>query len=116
VTGPSTPEEYLAALQPAQREAAEAVRAAIRLARPDAEEKVRYGIVAFMLGGRYALHYAAWAKHIGLYPVPHDLPAELEAELAPFRAEKDSLKLLYRDPLPLDLITRTAAAIAELRR
>jgi len=37
---------------------------------PDAEERMRYGIAAVMLGGRYALHYAGWKKHIGLYPVP----------------------------------------------
>ncbi len=64
---------------------------------PDPEEKIRYGMPAIMLGGRYALHFAGWKKHIGLYPVP-PLDDELEAEVAPFRAEKDSVVFSHRAP------------------
>src|SRR6476620_9873357 len=39
------------------------------------EERIRYGIAAVMLGARYALHFAGWKKHIGLYPVPSLEPA-----------------------------------------
>ena len=56
-------------------------------------------LAAVMLGGRYALHYAGWKKHIGLYPVP-TLPEPLEAEVAPLRSGKDTLVLKHADPLP----------------
>lgn len=79
------------------------------------EEKIRYGIAAVMLGGRYALHFAGWKKHIGLYPVPR-LPEPLETELAPYRAEKDTVVFRHADPVPYDLVSRVAAAIVAERR
>lgn len=78
------------------------------------EQKIRYGIGAVMLGGRYALHFAGWKKHIGLYPVP-TLPEPLAAEVAPYRAEKDSVVFLHRDPMPYDLIARIAKEICAQR-
>ncbi|WDG18211.1 iron chaperone [Microbacterium sp. Clip185] len=82
---------------------------------PDAEERMRYGIAAVMLGGRYALHYAGWKKHIGLYPVP-PLAEPLESEVAPLRSGKDSLVLPHGQELPIELISRVAAAIVSMRR
>ena len=41
---------------------------------------------------------------------------ELEAEIAPYRAEKDSLHFRYADPIPYDLITRLSAELARRRR
>jgi uncharacterized protein YdhG (YjbR/CyaY superfamily) len=81
----------------------------------DAEEKIRYGIAAVMLGGRYAIHFAGWKKHVGLYPVPR-FEGELEAEVAPFRSAKDSVNFPYRTPIDYDLITRMAAEIVRMRR
>ena len=79
------------------------------------EERIRYGIAAVMLGGRYALHYAGWKKHIGLYPVP-TLDEPLESRIAPFRAEKDSVVFPHAQPVPYELIGRVAQAIVALRR
>ena len=75
---------------------------------------MRYGIAAVMLGGRYALHFAGWRKHIGLYPVP-PLPEELESEIAPLRSGRDTVNLKHRDPLPVELVGRVAAAIVAMR-
>ena len=90
------------------------VRAAILSQIPDAEEKIRYGMPAVMLGGRYAIHYAAWKKHVGLYPVA-TAPEPLESELAPYRAAKDSINFPYGKPVPYDLIERTAAFLHSRR-
>ncbi|MFC8683358.1 iron chaperone [Microbacterium ureisolvens] len=78
------------------------------------EEKMRYGIAAVMLGGRHALHFAGWKKHIGLYPVP-TLPEPLESEIAPYRAEKDSVVFPHSQDVPYELIGRVARAIADGR-
>lgn len=75
---------------------------------------MRYGIAAVMLGGRYALHFAGWRKHIGLYPVPR-LSEPLESEIAPFRAEKDTVSFPHSSEIPYDLIGRVAAEIVCLR-
>jgi uncharacterized protein YdhG (YjbR/CyaY superfamily) len=90
------------------------VRSTILAEVPGAEEKIRYGMPAVMLGGRYAIHYAAWKRHLGLYPVPV-LDDALETELAPYRAAKDSVNFAYSAPIPYDLIGRVAAAIVALR-
>jgi uncharacterized protein YdhG (YjbR/CyaY superfamily) len=79
------------------------------------EEKIRYGMPAVMLGGRYALHMAGWKKHIGLYPVP-TLPEPLESETAPFRSEKDSVIFLHSREVPYDLIARVAEAVVAGRQ
>jgi uncharacterized protein YdhG (YjbR/CyaY superfamily) len=67
-----------------------------------------------MLGGRYALHFAGWKKHIGLYPV-HELPQPLETEVAPRRSGKDTVGVPHNEPLPVELISRITRAIVELR-
>ncbi len=67
-----------------------------------------------MLGGRYAIHFAGWKKHIGLYPVP-TLAEPLEAEIAPYRAEKDSAVFPHAEPMPYELIGRVAVAIVAMR-
>ena len=91
------------------------VRSAIRSEVPDPEERMRYGIAAVMLGGRYALHFAGWKKHIGLYPVPA-LDEPLESEIAPYRAEKDSVVFPHAQAVPYELIGRVAEAIVARRR
>jgi len=112
---PQAADAYIAAFPPEVAQRLRAVRTAIRAEVPDAEERMRYGIAAFMLGGRYALHFAGWKKHIGLYPVPA-LPEPLESAIAPRRQAKDSLACLHKEPLPVELISRIARAIVTARR
>lgn len=112
-------DEYIAGLDPVvaerlsrvRREIVDAVAAATG-DRP--EEKIRYGIAAVMLGDRYALHFAGWKKHIGLYPVPF-LDDPLESRVAPYRAEKDSVVFPHNADLPYDLVGLIAAAIVAQR-
>lgn len=110
----ATIDEYLAALDPDTRAIIERVRETILAAVPGGEEKFRYQMPAVMLGGRYAIHYAAWKKHVGLYPVPV-LEGALEAELAPYRSGKDSVNFVFAKPIPYELIGRVSAAIVALR-
>jgi len=108
-------DEYIDGFSPEVQDILTKVRAAIMANVPDPTEKIRYGMPAVMLGGRYAIHFAGWKKHVGLYPVPL-LNDALEAELAPFRAAKDSVNFVYAEPIPYDLIERVTAAIVALRR
>ncbi len=114
MSAPGTVEEYLAALPGEARQALEQVRAAVLRGMPGATETVRYGMPAAMLGSRYGLHFAAWTKHAALYPVPL-LDGPLEAEVAPLRSGKDAVHLVYRRPVPVDLVERIASAVAARR-
>jgi uncharacterized protein YdhG (YjbR/CyaY superfamily) len=111
---PATVDDYIAGFPPEVAERLQQVRRAIREAVPEPEERMRYGIAAVMLGGRYALHFAGWKQHIGLYPVP-PLPDDLEAEVAPLRSGKDTVNLRHRDPLPIALVERIARAVVAAR-
>lgn len=120
MAAPQTAEEYIAGFPPEVADRLSRIREIIVAQVSDSaggepEEKIRYAMPAVMLGGRYGLHYAGWKKHIGLYPVP-TLPQPLESEVAPYRAEKDSVVFPHTKPMPYDLIGRVAAAIVEARR
>ena len=108
----ATVEDYIASFPPETRAILEMVRDAIRSQVPGAEEKVRYDMPAVILSGRYAIHYAAWKKHLGIYPVS-TAPEELERQIAPFRSGKDSVNFPYSAPIPYELIERIAAFLAE---
>lgn len=107
----TTVEEYIAGFPPDVAERLQRIRELIVAeVPPPAEEKMRYGIAAVMLGGRYALHYAGWKKHIGLYPVPV-LDEPLESRVRPHRAEKDSVVFPHGAPMPYELIGEVARAV-----
>lgn len=119
MAAPATVDEYIAGFPPdvsarLTRIRAEIVDAVTAASGSPPEEKMRYGIAAVMLGGRYALHFAGWKKHIGLYPVPI-LPEPMESEIAPYRAEKDSVVFPHAKDVPYDLIGRVAREIADER-
>ena len=111
----TTVDDYIAKLPHDVQLVVQRVRHSIRVALPEAEERVRYGMLAIMLNDRYALHFAGWKKHIGLYPVAV-LSESLEAEIAPYRTNKDSVRFLYSRPIPYDLIERVAAELEQARR
>ena len=120
MAGPATVDEYISSFPPDVAERMQRIREVIvgvvasgSGAAP--EEKIRYGIAAVMLGGRYALHYAGWKKHIGLYPVPA-LEEPLEGEIAPYRSEKDSVVLPHSQAVPYELIRRVTEAIVAQRQ
>lgn len=117
MAAPTTVDEYLATLPDDARTIVSDVCDAVRRGIPGAEERVRYGMPAFMYpgaGSRYALHVGGWKKHVGIYPVG-ELPADLEAEVAGYRTKKDSVTFVYAGGAPLGLIERVAAALAAKR-
>jgi uncharacterized protein YdhG (YjbR/CyaY superfamily) len=107
-------DDYIGTFPEDRQQRLQLVRSAIHRGVPDAAEKIRYGMPAVTLGGRYAIHFAGWKNHIGLYPVPA-LDDPLEAAIAPYR-NKDALAFAWSEPIPLDVIERVSAAIAALHR
>ena len=87
----------------------ERVRRILLDAVPGGTEKIRYDMPAVVIGGRYAIHYAAWKHHLGIYPVA-TAPEPLESELAPYRSGEDSLVFKYSKPIDYELIARSAAS------
>jgi uncharacterized protein YdhG (YjbR/CyaY superfamily) len=120
MAAPTTVDEYIAGFPPEVGERLRRIReviiAAVASDSDEApEERIRYGMPAVMFGGRYALHFAGWKKHIGLYPVPR-LDDPIEGEIAPYRAEKDSVVFPHTQAIPYELIGRVTEAIVSARR
>jgi uncharacterized protein YdhG (YjbR/CyaY superfamily) len=98
-------DEYIAGFPKNVQAILERIRAAIRKAAPGAEETISYQIPTFTLKGRYLIYFAAYKKHIGIYPAPFG-NAELKDELAPYAAGKGTLKFPLDQPIPFGLIRR----------
>jgi uncharacterized protein YdhG (YjbR/CyaY superfamily) len=110
-----TVDEYVASFPAEARPTLEAVRAAIRAAVPGTEETISYDMPTFKLNGRGVISFAGWKRHISIYVIPGGDPA-LDAELAPYKAEKSTLQFPLNKPMPLELIGRVAARLLEQAR
>lgn len=101
----SSIDEYIAGFPAETRTVLEELRALIRAAAPDATETISYAIPTFDLRGRHLVHFAGYAKHVGLYPAPSGLEAFKE-DLKPYKSGKGSVQFPLGQPLPTDLIRR----------
>lgn len=108
---PATVDRYIATLPPEQADTLQRVRDAIHRGIPDAQERISYSMPAVILEHRYNLHFAAWKKHIGVYPVV-GLSKSLEKKVAPYRKTENMLEFKYVDELPLELIEEVAREMA----
>lgn len=102
---------YLAQCDLAARTRLLAIRTAIETAAPGTTRCMAYQMPA-LRKGRVIAYFAVFKHHIGIYP-PVKEPPELVAELAPYAGPKGNLSFPHKDPLPLDLIGRVGAALAE---
>ena len=83
------------------------MRATIRAAAPDAEEKISYQMPTFFLKGNL-VHFAAFKQHIGFYPAPRGIE-EFKEELSIYKGAKGSVQFPLDQPLPLDLVGQDRA-------
>ncbi|QJE98030.1 iron chaperone [Luteolibacter luteus] len=83
----------------------EQIRSEIRNAAPKAEETIKYGLPTFTLNGNL-VHFGAFKKHIGFYPVTSGIHEALEKELEPLDCEKGTLRFPIGEKLPLPLIRK----------
>lgn len=103
-TSPKTIDEYIAGFPPDVQEILQKIRMTIREAAPQAKEKISYQMPTFTLKGNL-VHFAAFSKHIGFYPVPTGIEAFKE-ELSVYKGGKGSVQFPLDQPIPYDLIRR----------
>lgn len=104
-TIPKTIDEYIAGFPADVQEVLEKIRATIRTAAPKAEETISYQIPTFNLYGKYLIYFAAYKKHIALYPAPIGNP-EFKEDLSAYQSGKGTLKFPLDKPIPFNLIAR----------
>ena len=102
--GFSSIDAYIASFPEETQALLEAMRATIRAAAPEAEEKISYQMPTFFLKGNL-VHFAAFKQHIGFYPAPRGIE-EFKEELSIYKGAKGSVQFPLDQPLPLDLVAR----------
>lgn len=100
----NTIDEYIANFPASVQQRLQQIRATIKAAAPDAQEKISYQMPTFYLHGNL-VHFAVYTWHIGFYPAPSGIEA-FQAELSTYKGAKGSVQFPLDQPLPLDLVRR----------
>jgi uncharacterized protein YdhG (YjbR/CyaY superfamily) len=79
------------------------IRRTIGTAAPGSGETMSYQMPTVMVDGKPLMYFAAWKKHIGIYPIPA-LDDSLEQQVSRYRSGKDSVNFPLREPIPYALI------------
>lgn len=99
----STIDEYIATFPKDVQKILKQLRATIKAAAPEAEEKISYQIPTFALKGNL-VHFAAYKAHIGFYPGASGIKTFAQ-DLANYQTSKGTVQFPLQDPLPLELIS-----------
>ncbi len=97
-------DDYIATFPEDVQAILQALRATIRAAAPDAEERISYQMPAFFLSGAL-VYFAALKNHIGFYPTSSGIEA-FRQELSAYEGSKGAVRFPIGEPLPMDLISR----------
>jgi uncharacterized protein YdhG (YjbR/CyaY superfamily) len=107
---------YVAAFPPDVQSILRQCRATIKKAAPSAVETIKYNMPAFEFEGQTVVYFAAFKKHIGLFP-PVRGNAALARAVARFAGPKGNLQFPYDKPIPYALIARIVLArVAALKK
>jgi uncharacterized protein YdhG (YjbR/CyaY superfamily) len=102
-------EAYFESAAPEVRPLLASIQSRVESLLPEATRCISYNLPAFK-AKRVFFYFAAFKKHIGVYPpVTHD--TALLREIASFRGEKGNLSFPLNQPLPIELIGRVALAL-----
>lgn len=104
-------DEYIKTFPETTQTVLEKLRQTIRTVLPDAEETISYNIPCFKMRGKYVVYFSGYAKHVGLYPRPHD--GSLDAVMAPYASGKGTLQFPLHKPIPYDVVKKVTAALAQ---
>jgi uncharacterized protein YdhG (YjbR/CyaY superfamily) len=113
MAGPTTVEEYMAGLPPADREALERLRATIRSVVPEATEAISYQMPAFKLHGRFLVSYAAFRDHCSLFPANDRVREACGDALLPYLTGKGTLRFTVDEPMPAALVEKVVRTRAQ---
>ncbi|MGB0114451.1 MAG: DUF1801 domain-containing protein [Ilumatobacteraceae bacterium] len=112
MTTPSDPvggaaiDDYLIQVPDPQRTTLTKLRATLRAVLPDAEEKLKYGMPAFVVDGHGIAGYAAFKHHCGYFPMSSAVLVAAGDAVAEFTCSKGGLQFPVDRPLSKKLVAR----------
>ena len=89
----STVAEYIEGFDGLTRERLDELRRLVLDILPDAVEGISHGVAGFKVQGRPVVYLGGFREHVGVYPIT-ELPAELDAEVAPYRDGQGDCEVL----------------------
>lgn len=101
-----TVEQYIAGFPLDVQDILKKIRAIIKEEAPAAAERMAYGMPTYT-AEKNLIHFAGYARHIGVYPTPTGIEA-FKGELAAYKNAKGSVQFPLSLPIPYDLIRRIA--------
>ncbi|KAB8333669.1 hypothetical protein SD80_012100 [Scytonema tolypothrichoides VB-61278] len=104
----TTIDEYIAIFPPAVQEKLQLLKQIIKEMVPEAEEAIKYRMPTFVFHGNL-VYFAAWKKHIGLYPITSSMEASLPELAAYATSGRGTIKFPLSQPLPVSLIQNIVA-------
>lgn len=108
---PTSVEEYFSWFSPEIQAKLQQIRDTLRAALPEAKEVISYHMPAFKTT-EVLVYYAAAKSHLGYYPTNSGVE-EFKKELAEYVTSKGAIQFPYDVELPLDLIAQIAQFRAE---
>lgn len=105
-----TVDDYLAELEPADRDSIARVYAIARELVPDAEQGKGYGMPALVYRGKPLLSVMRAKKHIGVYPFSPAAVSAVAPDLPESDVDKGTVRYQPERPLPDDLVRALVAA------
>lgn len=103
---PQSIDEYISAQEEKDQPRLREIRAVLKNALPEAEERISWSMPTYWKG-RNIIHFAAAKKHLGIYPGGEATEAFAE-ELSDYDISKGTIRIPYDQPLPVELIGKIA--------
>jgi uncharacterized protein YdhG (YjbR/CyaY superfamily) len=100
-------DEYIASFPAEIQEKLVLMRATIKAAAPNAQEKISYQMPAFALHG-ILVYFAAFKHHIGFFPTASGIE-HFKPEISEYASSKGTIQFPLDRPLPIELISKIVA-------
>jgi uncharacterized protein YdhG (YjbR/CyaY superfamily) len=98
-------DDYILGFPTDVQEALQIIRQLVKKEVPDATEAMIYGVPGFKYNEKNLIAYAAFKKHIGIYPEPITIE-HYKKELQRFKTSKGAIRFPLDEALPITLIQR----------
>ncbi len=102
---PADIDDYISRFPDDVRKILTKIRSTVKKAAPKAVESISYQIPTFKVDGKALVYFAAYAKHVSVYPAPRN-ETEFKDELKYYKGGKGTVQFPLDSPIPYELISR----------
>jgi uncharacterized protein YdhG (YjbR/CyaY superfamily) len=100
----ATVDDYIEGFPAKTQKILKKIRATIRKAAPEAEERISYGIAGYFENG-ILIYFAGFKDHVSVYPAPRGEPG-FKKELAVYKGGKGTVQFALDKPVDFGLIAK----------